>query len=892
MIALAKRFALSLALVVAGAPFNVGSTALATTPLQINEVSVGEGHACAVVSDNTLSCWGWNEDGQVGNGTTIDRVSPQGIGSEIVWSSVSAGRQHTCGISVSLSLYCWGDNQGPETFGAQVGSGQLGLGDVTDRVVPTRVGTRTDWASVSSGYFHTCAITSAGAMYCWGQNLQNAVGDGTQSARLSPVQVGSAMNWRSVSSGDDFTCGVSTLNALYCWGFNYFGQLGTGDTANRSVPTRIASTVEWSQVSAGANHVCGLAVGGSLYCWGWGLYGQLGGGTRPEEITSPTQVGTRTDWAWVSAGGSHTCGMTNSGSAYCWGYNASGQVGSGEIAEVISAPVLVSGGLTWASIGVGGYASCAVSSNAKLFCWGPDAIANQGVATGSSQRAPLQVLPLADGQQNITFSAIANRTTGQALTFTVAPTASSGLTVSLSASGACEVSGFMVSVLDKGTCTLTATQEGDETWTPAEPVIRSFTISRVLLSNKTVTFLQWDGKPAVGIGVNWRTPDGTYRSNYQPLYLCTTKSKCPVTNSKGQITFAKIPGGAITFEVTGKIGAWSTSVEATDGSQIKRVTVGSAATNVYIGPTEGDQPVLVRVRVTLPSGAPVPGAEVEYGFRQYQFAREDAQCFDAGKSWNLSTCIWRATTNSEGIATLRLPAGNATYQGGVAGFGQVHARFTDDILSQRSAAVNLTENGAEIVLEDLPVVDIELESSTVNLGAATALSAIALDEGGLPIQGQKLTLKSSVAGATKSCTGAKTVATTNSAGRAIFKVCPIKTATWTVDGKAIVGSGGVKLTVQLTPTAPRTLVATAKTRSVSLAWVVPVKANASAVTDYIVQYRLQGATTWITFRDGTSTARKATVTGLASGQVYEFRIAAKNRSGTGSWSDVVLGTPN
>jgi titin len=102
----------------------------------------------------------------------------------------------------------------------------------------------------------------------------------------------------------------------------------------------------------------------------------------------------------------------------------------------------------------------------------------------------------------------------------------------------------------------------------------------------------------------------------------------------------------------------------------------------------------------------------------------------------------------------------------------------------------------------------------------------------------------------------------------------------------------VKLTVQLTPTAPRTLVATAKTRSVSLAWVVPVKANASAVTDYTVQYRLQGATTWVTFRDGTSTARKATVTGLTSGQVYEFRIAAKNRSGTGTWSVAVPGTPN
>ena len=892
MIALAKRFSLSLALVVAGVPFNVGSTALATTPPQINEVSVGEGHSCAVTSDNTLSCWGWNEDGQVGNGTTIDRVSPQGIAGEIVWSSVSAGRQHSCGISASLSLYCWGDNQGPETFGAQVGSGQLGLGDLIDRFAPTRVGTRTDWASVSSGSYHTCAIASAGALYCWGQNLQSAVGDGTQSARLSPVRVGSTVNWRSVSAGDDFTCGVSTLNALYCWGFNYFGQLGTGDTVNRSVPTRIAATVEWSQVSAGANHVCGLTVGGSLYCWGWGLYGQLGGGTRPEEITSPTQVGTRMDWARVSAGGSHTCGMTISGLVYCWGFNSLGQVGSGQAAEVISAPALVSGGLVWTSIDAGGNASCAVSSDAKLFCWGPDSIANQGASTGGAQRTPLQVLPLADGQQIITFSAIANRTTGQALTFAVTPTASSGLAVTLSASGACEVSGFTVSVLDKGTCTLTASQEGDETWMPAEPVTHSFTISRVLLSNKTVTFLQWDGKPAVGIGVNWRTPDGTYRSNYQPLYLCNSRSKCPVTNSKGQITFAKIPGGAIDFEVTGTIGVWQTSVEASDRSQVKRATVGPSSTSVLIGPGEGDQPVLVRVRVILPSGAPVPGAAVEYGVRQYQFAREDAQCTVAGLSWNLSTCVWRATTNSDGVAVLRLPASTAIYMGGRSGMGMVHARFTDDILSQVSAAINLTSDGAEIVLEDLPVVDIEQENMTVNLGAGTALTAIARDESGSPIAGQKLTLKSSVTGAAKSCTGAKLVATTNSLGAATFKVCPVKSATWTVDGKAIVGSAGVRLTVQLTPTAPRTLVATARARSVSLAWAAPVKANAGSVTDYIVQYRLQGATTWITFRDGTSTARKATVTGLTSGQIYEFRVAAKNKSGTGTWSDLVLGTSN
>jgi hypothetical protein len=206
--------------------------------------------------------------------------------------------------------------------------------------------------------------------------------------------------------------------------------------------------------------------------------------------------------------------------------------------------------------------------------------------------------------------------------------------------------------------------------------------------------------------------------------------------------------------------------------------------------------------------------------------------------------------------------------------------------------MNLASDGAEIVLEDLPVVDIEQENMTVNLGVGAALTAVARDESGSPLAGQRLTLKSSVTGAAKACAGARMVSTTNSLGVATFKVCPVKTATWTVDGKAIVGSAGVRLTVQLTPTAPRTLTATPKTRSVSLVWVVPAKANASTVTDYIVQYRLQAATTWVTFRDGTSTARKATVTGLIAGQTYEFRIAAKNRSGTGTWSVVVLSTSN
>jgi hypothetical protein len=195
---------------------------------------------------------------------------------------------------------------------------------------------------------------------------------------------------------------------------------------------------------------------------------------------------------------------------------------------------------------------------------------------------------------------------------------------------------------------------------------------------------------------------------------------------------------------------------------------------------------------------------------------------------------------------------------------------------------------AIIEIEQLPVVDMLTVDALVGYAAPRTVTAVARDSSGDPIAGQALSLSASVSGATANCTGKKTTATTSSSGLATFKVCPVKTAVWSVDGASIVGSSGVTLTVQSTPTAPRSLTSTGKTKAVALVWAAPASVNIGAVTDYIVQYRIQGSSTWITFRDGTSTARKATVTGLIKGRVYEFRIAAKNKAGTGTWSVTVL----
>jgi hypothetical protein len=469
--------------------------------------------------------------------------------------------------------------------------------------------------------------------------------------------------------------------------------------------------------------------------------------------------------------------------------------------------------------------------------------------------------------QTITFSAVSDRTTLQALSFDVAPTASSGLLVTLAASGSCEVSGFTVSVTDKGNCTLTAQQTGADDWLQAPPVVRSFSVSRVLLSNKTITVRDTAGTAVPGVKVSWRTPDGTFNS-----------TGVMTTNSAGNIVFSRIATGKVEFTVVGKAGLWDT------GASIFTLFVGSATSTITIGPDLADRPLLVRVKVLFDDGTPVPGAAVSVQGASPTGGQFQATCATANQ-WYLRTCDVSGVTDTDGFAQLVLPGSKAS--------AQVYARFSDFDLVQTSGNVTVGVDGApQIILETLPVVVLETEAVTLNYGAAQTVTATARDSDGSPIAGRSLTLSASTSGASASCSGRKTTATTNSSGRATFKVCPVKTATWSVDGRSIVGSKGVRLTVQLTPTAPRTLVATAKTRSVSLAWVAPVKANASAVTDYIVQYRLQGSSTWITFRDGTSTSRRATVTGLVKGRVYEFRIAAKNRSGTGSWSVVVLRAAN
>jgi alpha-tubulin suppressor-like RCC1 family protein len=219
--------------------------------------------------------------------------------------TVSAGLAQTCGTRTSGTLWCWGAN----------GSGQLGLGDFVYRSSPTQAGAATDWKTVATGSYHTCGVRASGALWCWGYNTDGQVGNGASSNGVSsPVRVGTTTDWRTASAGGYHTCGVRTSGTLWCWGNDLSGQVGDGAPTNdKVVPTQVGAATEWKSVELGGYHTCGVRTSGTLWCWGSNGNGQLGIGMSVGSRTSPTQVGTATDWWEVSVGTSYTVGMRNKG---------------------------------------------------------------------------------------------------------------------------------------------------------------------------------------------------------------------------------------------------------------------------------------------------------------------------------------------------------------------------------------------------------------------------------------------------------------------------------------------------------------------------------------------------------------------------------------------------
>lgn len=199
----------------------------------------------------------------------VDEIPESFTWEVITWVSVSAGFAHTCEVEISGLLWCWGNNQG----------GQLGDGTTNNIATPVLVGSDSDWEQVSSGVAHTCAWKSDSSLWCWGSNEYGQAGDGTGQDSLVPTGVAGEGGWITSTAGGWHTCGVKADRSLWCWGSNEYGQLGNGTVDDEFAPVRIAPEITWTSADAGYFHTCGKAANGTLYCWGFNLYGQLGDGS-------------------------------------------------------------------------------------------------------------------------------------------------------------------------------------------------------------------------------------------------------------------------------------------------------------------------------------------------------------------------------------------------------------------------------------------------------------------------------------------------------------------------------------------------------------------------------------------------------------------------------------
>lgn len=418
-----------------------GSAELASaTPLTVSgianaaQLSVGYDHACALMSDQTVQCWGNNDNGQLGNGSTVDAGTPVVVTGLTGVTAVKAGALTSCAILADSSVRCWGAN----------GNGQLGNGTTTDSSLPVAVTGLSNVTALATGTAHVCALQTGGTVSCWGSNAGRQFGNVSFVDAFSsvPVAATAVSGVQSLTAGYQHTCAVLSTAQVACWGLSYNAEMGRGyyiDTAD-PLPEVIPGVTTAIQVAASGSATCAVLADNTARCWGSnqgallgrgtlnptetrdyvyrdtithpmvapGAFdagydsvcavtaaqgvscigvndmGQLGMGTGDLRSTSPAAASGIGDAVKVSVGQKHACALMQSGQVQCWGNGFNGQLGNGDVSTSV-VPVTVTGISTAVDVAASGEHACAVVQGGGVQCWGDNLQGQLGNGAGAAE---------------------------------------------------------------------------------------------------------------------------------------------------------------------------------------------------------------------------------------------------------------------------------------------------------------------------------------------------------------------------------------------------------------------------------------------------------------------------------------------------------------------------
>jgi len=367
------------------------------------QIATGWSHTCGLANNGDTYCWGQNTTYQLGTGNTANKTAPTKLFGDHSFVSLDAGHNHTCGLTSVGEAYCWGAN----------GVGQLGAGNNTTQTTPVKVVGNHRFVAIAVGSNHTCAITTAGEAYCWGNNGMGQLGIGFAGGFYSNPQVVVGNHvFTAITTNNQHTCALTTEGDAYCWGNNNYGQLGIGNSSQYANPVKVLGNHIFDYVAAGVEHTCALTTESDAYCWGYGTDGRLGNGGTAHH-TSPVKVVGGHRFKDLFAGFSHSCGLTTDNQMLCWsgsytawldvGYgpfqyivdgNNFGQQGNGQIGtptNLFGVPTPVVGEHSFKNGSTKVYHTCGVTTEGDAYCWGENSQGQLGLGHLNNQTIPTLV---------------------------------------------------------------------------------------------------------------------------------------------------------------------------------------------------------------------------------------------------------------------------------------------------------------------------------------------------------------------------------------------------------------------------------------------------------------------------------------------------------------------